>query len=183
MPPIPKQKMTRAQKQAARAIVSGPRGGLIGPFIPALRSPQFMTRLQRLGEYLRYHSALGPKLGELVILLTARHWTQNFEWHVHAPLAIKSGLTKNTVRAVAAGGRPNHMAADEALVYDFISELLHNKSVCDATYGAAVAQFGEQAVIDLTGALGYYTMLAMIMNVAQTPLPKGAAAGLKKLPR
>lgn len=182
MPPIAASKMTPAQKQAVRAVVSGPRGALIGPFIPSLRSPEFMTRLQHLGEYLRYHTALGPKLGELVILLTARHWTQNFEWHAHAPLALKSGLTKETVQAIAEARRPPRMRADEALVYDFVMELQHNKCVSDATYTRAVKQFGEQAVIDLTGAMGYYTTLAMIMNVAQTPLPRNARPVLTQNP-
>lgn len=174
MPPIPARGMTPAQKAAAHTVVSGPRGALIGPFIPALRSPQFMTRLQHLGEYLRYHTAVGPRLGELVILLTARHWSQNFEWHVHAPLARKHGLTKATIAAIARGQRPLEMQEDEALVHDFFMELQHHHAVCDATYVRAVKQFGEQAVIDLTGAIGYYTTLAMIMNVARTPAPAGA---------
>ena len=182
MPPIPTRRMTPQQKIAAHAVASGPRGALIGPFIPALRSPEFMTRLQHLGEYLRYHSALGPRLGELVILLTARHWSQNFEWHVHAPLAVKHGLTKATVAAIARGQRPLEMQDDEALVHDFFMELQHNHSVSDATYTRAVKQLGEQAIIDLTGAVGYYTTLAMLMNVARTPLPQNAKPGLETLP-
>jgi 4-carboxymuconolactone decarboxylase len=183
MPPIPAKKMTPAQKTAVQAVISGPRGALIGPFVPSLRSPEFMGHLQKLGEYLRYHTALGPRLGELVILLTARHWTQNFEWHVHAPLALKYGLKKETVQAIAEGRRPPRMSEDEALVHDFFMELQLNKSVSDATYDRTVKQFGEQGVIDMTGAIGYYTTLAMIMNVARTPIPKGAAPGLPPLTR
>jgi 4-carboxymuconolactone decarboxylase len=182
MPPIPARRMTPEQKAAAQAVASSPRGAVIGPFIPALRSPEFMTRLQHLGEYLRYHTALGPKLGELVILLTARHWTQNFEWHVHAPLALKHGLAKETVAAIARGQRPLDMPDDEALVHDFFMELLHNHSVSDPTYTRAVKQFGEQAIIDLTGAVGYYSTLAMLMTVARTPLPNGAKPGLTRFP-
>jgi 4-carboxymuconolactone decarboxylase len=165
-----------------RAVVAGPRGALIGPFIPALRSPEFMTRLQHLGEYLRYHTALGPRLGELEILLTARHWTQNFEWSAHAPLALKSGLSEETVQAIADGRRPLRMHDDEALVYEFFMELQHNHSLSDATYSRALKQFGEQAIIDLIGAVGYYSTLAMLMNVARTPPPEGAPEGLKKFP-
>jgi 4-carboxymuconolactone decarboxylase len=173
--------MTPEQKAAADAVASGPRGELIGPFIPALRSPDFMTRLQHLGEYLRYHTALGPKLGELAILLTARHWSQNFEWHVHALLARKRGLTKETIAAIARGQRPLDMPEDEALVHDFVMELQQHRSVSDATYARAVKQFGDQAIIDLIGAVGYYGTLAMIMNVARTPLPAGAKPGLVSL--
>jgi 4-carboxymuconolactone decarboxylase len=174
MPPLPARKLTAGQKQAAETVVNGPRGALIGPFIPALRSPQFMLRLQSLGEYLRYHSALGPRLGELVILLTARLWTQNFEWYVHAPLAKKHGLKRKVIDAVAQGRRPLKMQDDEALVYDFFMELAHNRSVSDQTFARAAKTFGEQGVIDLTGAVGYYSTLAMIMNMARTPAPESA---------
>jgi 4-carboxymuconolactone decarboxylase len=172
MPPLSARKMTAAQKQAAQAVIQGPRGALIGPFIPALRSPEFMLRLQSLGEYLRYHSALGPRLGELVIILTARLWTQHFEWHVHAPLAKKHGLKREVIDAIAEGRRPVHMKHDEALVFDFFMELAHNRSVSDATYAHAANLFGDQGVIDLIGAVGYYSTLAMIMNVARTPSPE-----------
>ena len=163
------RKMTAAQKQAADAVINGPRGALIGPFIPSLRSPEFMARLQSLGEYLRYHSALGPRLGELVILLTARQWSQNFEWYVHAPLAKKYGLKRDVIAAIAQGRRPLKMKDDEALVHDFFNELVHNRGVSDMTFARSKKAFGEQGIIDLTGAVGYYSTLAMIMNVARTP--------------
>jgi 4-carboxymuconolactone decarboxylase len=182
MPPIPPKRMTPQQKAAVQAVVAGPRGALIGPFIPALRSPEFMTRLQHLGEYLRYHTALGPRLGELVILLTARHWTQNFEWCTHAPLALQAGLSKDTVHAIAQGRRPLRMPEDEALVHDFVLELQHHRCVSDATYTRARKQFGEQAIVDLVGAMGYYSTLAMLMNVAQTPPPEGAVEALTSHP-
>jgi len=163
--------MTQEQKDAVAEITAGPRGKLIGPFIPALRSPQFMRRLQKLGEYLRYSSALGPKLGEMAILITARFWAQQFEWDTHQPLALKAGLSQQTIDAIAEGRRPPNMAEAEALVYDFLTELQRNHRVSDDTYERAVKTFGEQGVIDMTGTLGYYSTLAMIMNVAQTPNP------------
>jgi 4-carboxymuconolactone decarboxylase len=182
MPAIPASKMTDAQKRAVAGVVQGPRGALIGPFIAAMRSPEFMTRLEKVGAYLRYSSALGPQLGEMVILLTARFWTQNYEWHVHAPIARKRGLSAHIVRCIAQGQRPTRMKDDQALVYDFFTELAHNHSVCDDTYARAVRVFGEAGVIDLVGAVGYYSTLAMMMNVARTPLPPGAAPGLAAFP-
>src|SRR5687768_5898987 len=118
MPPIPAEQMTPEQRQAVAEIASGPRGALIGPFVPSLRSPEFMRRLQRLGEYLRYDNALGPKLTELAILLTAAAWRQNFEWSVHAPVARQAGLVPAIIDAVAAGRRPPRMSEDEAIVHD-----------------------------------------------------------------
>ena len=173
MPPIPADKMSAAQKSAAAELAAGPRGGLNGPFVPLLRSPEFMSRLQKTGEYLRYRSSLGPKLNEFVILLTAREWTQQYEYSVHAPLALKAGLKPEIVAAVTQGRRPGGMAADEEIVYDFCAELREHRSVTDATYARAVERFGEQGVIDMTGVVGYYSMLAMIMSVARTPVDPG----------
>jgi 4-carboxymuconolactone decarboxylase len=173
MPPIPPAKQTAAQRAAARELAATPRGGVIGPFVPALRSPEFMTRLQRLGEYLRYRSALGPRLTELAILLTARAWSQQFEWSLHVETAAAAGVMEATIEAIAAGRRPTGLTADEAVVYDFVVELEKSKSVGDAIYARARAAFGEQGIVDLLGIVGYYATLAMLLNVARTPLPRG----------
>jgi 4-carboxymuconolactone decarboxylase len=165
--------MTPAQREAAQEIASGRRGDVYGPFVPALRSPEFLRRLQRLGEYLRYDCALPPRLREMAIILTAREWTQHFEWDVHAPLARQAGLADSIVDAIKEGRRPPHMDREEALLYDFFVELHESHAVSDGTYAAAIEALGEQGVIDLVGAVGYYTTLAMIMNVARTPLPTG----------
>jgi len=181
MPPIPKAKQTAAQRAAALELAATPRGGVIGPFVPALRSPEFMARLQRLGEYLRYHCALGPRLTEFAILLTARAWTQQIEWSIHAKAARAAGLSSATIAAIAAGRRPAGLEADEAVVYDFFAELEGARSVGDATYARARAALGEQGIVDLVGVAGYYATLAMLMNVARTPLPRGRRPPLKPL--
>jgi 4-carboxymuconolactone decarboxylase len=182
MPPISASKQTPEQKQAVAEVIAGPRGKLIGPFIPAMRSPEFMRRLQSVGEYLRYSSALGPKLGEMAILITARIWTQQFEWDTHAPIALKAGVSKQIVQAIADGRRPVNMDEQESTVYDFLAELHQNRGVTDSTYARAVRAFGEKGVIDMTGTLGYYSTLAMIMNVARTPSP-GSAGLLERFPK
>jgi 4-carboxymuconolactone decarboxylase len=184
MPPIPKEKMTDAQKKALDEVTSGPRGagGAEGPFIPELRSPELMSRLQKVGEYLRFHNTIGSKLTEFVILLTARQWTQQYEYNAHEPLALKAGVKQETISAITEGRRPAEMAADEEVAYDFCTELRQNQSVSDTTYARAVTRFGEQGVIDMTGLVGYYTTLAMIMNVARSPLPDGKKAPLAAFP-
>ena len=183
MPPLDPALMTRAQQDAAAEIAAGRRGSVEGPFVPALRSPEFTRRLQRLGEYLRYDHALAPRLREMVILLTARAWTQDYEWHIHEPIARSAGLPPETIDAIADGRRPEAMADDEALVWDFVEELQRTRTVSDITYARATGAFGEQGVIDLVGAVGYYSLLAMLMNVAHTPLPAGAMPVLPSLPR
>ena len=136
------------QKQAVADIVAGPRGHLVGPFIPLMRSPEFMNRLQRTGEYLRFNSAFEPRLSELAILITARAWTQNFEWHHHRPIAEKAGLEAAIIDAIAEGRRPDGMAADEAVMYDFLDELIRNRTVSEPTYRRTAQAFGEKGVID-----------------------------------
>src|ERR1700722_6165920 len=182
MPPIPADKMTEIQKKAAEEVIAGPRGEFVGPFIALLRSPEFMSRLQKVGEYIRYQNSLGHKLTEFTILIISRYWTQEFEWDSHYDLALKAGMEPDVLAAIRDGRRPTGMSADEVVVYDFSSELHQNQSVTDATYARVVKSFGEQGVIDLTGTIGYYTMLGMIMNVARTPLPDGKVPALAAFP-
>jgi len=176
--PLPEQQLSSEQRAVAQAVIDGPRGALVGPFVPLLRSPELMECAQRMGEYLRYRSAIGTRLSELAILVTAREWNQQVEWAIHAPIAQTVGIAPAVIDAIAHRRRPAAMAQDEAAVYDFCIELHRQKRVSDVTYARALALFGEQGVVDLTGINGYYTLLAMVMNVAQTAVPETVAAAL-----
>ena len=173
MPPIADIDLTAEQQEAARELASGPRGAVFGPFVPLLRSPELMRRIQKTGEYLRYHSALPPRLSELVILIVARWWNQGFEWHIHHPIALQAGVKAELASAIEQNKRPLAMSAEEEAIFDFLDELHCNRRVTDATYSRVLALFGERGVIDLTALCGYYGLLAMVMNVAQTPVPEG----------
>jgi 4-carboxymuconolactone decarboxylase len=183
MPPIPAEQMTAAQRAAVAEFKAARSVDISGPFIPLLRSPEVMNRARAMGDYLRYKSALPPRLSEFVILLTARRWTQQYEWNAHQPLALRAGLSAEIVKAVADGRRPDRMADDEEAVYTMCDELQKNQGVSDATYARAIAKLGEQGVIDALGITGYYTMLAMVMNPTRTPLPDGVKPPLQALPR
>jgi 4-carboxymuconolactone decarboxylase len=183
MPPLAADTLTPAQRQAVADFKAARSVDISGPFVPLLRSPEVMTRARAMGDYLRYKSALPPRLSEFVILLTARRWTQQYEWNAHQGLALQGGLRSDIVKAVAEGRRPDRMAADEDAVYTLWDELQRNQSVSDPTYARAVSALGEQGVIDALGITGYYTMLAMVLNTARTPLPEGAKASLVPLPR
>jgi 4-carboxymuconolactone decarboxylase len=174
--------MNAAQRRAADELAAGPRGGVVGPFIAALRSPELTSRLQRLGEYLRYRNALGSRLTELAILVTARAWTQQYEWAMHLGSAREAGLRPAAIRSIARGRRPAVLRKDERAVYDFCTELLREQAVSDRTYARAVAALGEPGVVDLLAAVGYYALLAMMLNVARTPLPPGMEPALERLP-
>jgi 4-carboxymuconolactone decarboxylase len=183
MPPIPADKLTDAQKKAMEEFRAARNADVSGPFVPLLRSPEVMNRARAMGDYLRFKSVLPPRLSEFAILIAAREWTQSYEWDAHHPLAVKAGLNPEIAKALAEGRRPEKMAEDEEIVYNLCTELHRNKSVSDVTYQRAVAKFGEQGVIDAIGIQGYYTMLAMVMNTARTPLPQGRTPALGPFPR
>jgi 4-carboxymuconolactone decarboxylase len=183
MPPIPREKLTEAQKTAIADFKTARSADVSGPFIALLRSPEVMTRTRAMGDYLRFKSTLPPRLSEFVILLTSRQWTQNYEWNAHAPLAREAGVSAATIAAIADGRRPEHMTEEEDTLYSLHDELRRLQSVSDATYARAVAKFGEQGVIDAIGITGYYSLLAMVLNTARTPVPGGATPGLTPFPR
>jgi 4-carboxymuconolactone decarboxylase len=179
MPPIPADKLTDAQKKAIEEFKAARSAEISGPFIPLLRSPEVMTRARAMGDYLRYRSVLPPRLSEFVILMTSRLWTQNYEWNAHETIARQQGLSPDIIKAISEGRRPERMGEDEDILYTLFDELARNRSVSDATYERAVAKFGEQGVIDTLGIVGYYSMLAMVLNTARTP----AKPMLSPLPR
>ena len=182
MPPIPVEKMTEAQKKVAAAIAAGPRGKVEGPYWPIIRSPGLTAVLQDVGAYYRYRCPLERKINEMVALMAARSWSQQFVWDVHILQALDAGLKNEIALALAEGRRPAGMAEDEEIAYDFVTELLATKGSSDATYARTVAKFGEEGTVDIIGILGYYSMLGMVMNVARTTLLEGRPLPLAPTP-
>jgi len=155
MPPIPADKLTEAQKKAAEVFAEGRGYAIRGPFVPLIRSPEVMLRAKAMSDYLRFKSVLAPRINEMMIIITAREWTQNYVWNSHQPAALKAGLRPDIADAIADGRRPTGMAEDEEIAYDMATEILRLKRVSDTTYARAVAKFGEQGVIDLLGVVGH----------------------------
>jgi 4-carboxymuconolactone decarboxylase len=191
---IPPERLTPEQRALVDAIRSGPRsqvkssaavapGPIGGPFNVMLRSPGIGMILQRLGEEIRFRSSIPPKLNELAILVTARHYTSQYEWYAHRKLALQNGLDPDVAQAIAEGRRPAAMDADETLVYDFSTELHRDHGVGDRTYAAAVERFGERGVVDLVAVNGYYSAVSYMLNVDRTPLPAGEQPQLPPLAR
>jgi 4-carboxymuconolactone decarboxylase len=176
--PFDPDKMTPEQKKVADDIVAGPRKSLSGPFNAWLRSPQLADRLQRVGEYLRFHSSVPARLNEFAILITARRWTAQYEWYAHYPLAIKAGLDPRIAAELGAGKRPDNMADDEAIVYDLCLALHRGQTISDKIFDAAVAKLGEQGVVDLIAVNGYYDLVAMTLNAANVQVPPGVQSPL-----
>jgi 4-carboxymuconolactone decarboxylase len=170
-PTLTAETMSPAQQAAMEAIRSGPRGGIRGPFNAWLRSPELADRAQRVGEYLRFQSSVPKRLNEFAILITARHWNAKFEWYAHCKLALEAGLSREVAEQLAQGRRPERMQADEAVVYDFCTELRRDRRVSDATFEATKRALGEQGVVDLIAVCGYYDLVSMTLNVAQVETP------------
>lgn len=175
-PNIPRDQLTDAQKEVYDAIAGGPRGGVRGPFGPLLRSPELADRVQKLGEYLRFKSSLPARLNEMAILINARFWDSKYEWNAHKPFALKGGLAESIADDLAQNRRPRNMKADEEVVYDVCMALHKTHFVDDALFKRAVAAVGERGVVDLIAVSGYYTLISMVLNVAEIPLPAGASA-------
>jgi len=164
--------MSPEQQAVAKAIASGPRGSLGGPFNAWLRSPELADRMQKVGEFLRFHSSVPRRLNEFAILLTARAWNAKYEWYAHYPLAIAAGLRPEVAAAVAEGRRPRDMAPDEAVVYAFCEELRRDKRVSDATWASTVSLLGERGAVELVALNGYYDLVSMTLNVAEVVPPE-----------
>lgn len=189
---IPPEKLTPEQRILADGVRSGPRaaiknssaatpGPLGGPFNVWLRSPDIGNVIQSLGAAIRFRSSIPAKLNELAIIVTARQWTAQYEWHAHRRLAVEAGLDPAIADDIAQGRRPARMSEDEALVYDVSRELHETHGLSDATYQRAFDRFGEKGVVDLIAVNGYYVLVSMTLNVDRTPLPAGVPLPLPEL--
>ena len=184
MPPIPPEEMTEAQAQAVADYMELRGTALTGPpwsvilRVPDLVIPSLQMRLHNAN-----NSALSPKLTELSILIAARHWSSSYEWNAHYNLAVRGGLSTGIIEAIGDGSRPEGMAEDEEIIYDFCIELLRSKSVSDRTYARALAELGEEGIVEATSLQGYYAYLAMLMNVARSPTPANATQTLTPFPQ
>jgi 4-carboxymuconolactone decarboxylase len=182
-PELKPEQWNADQKRVANAIAAGPRGSVRGPFLPLLYSPGLADPIQQAGAHLRYHSSLPTMLNEFAIIMVARVWTAQYEWFAHKKLALEAGLDPKIADAIAKGERPAGMTPELEVVYEFVTELNRDHGVSDKTFKAVVEKFGERGAVDLIGVCGYYTLISMVLNVAQVPLPAGAPPGLEPLKR
>ena len=172
--PLAWEQLNGEQKAMVDDLLSGSRTSLGGPFNVLLRSPEMGNLAQNLGEYIRFRTSVPKRLNEMAILLTAKWWSSQYEWHAHKPLALEAGLSAAVIDDIQAGRRPTAMKPDEAAVYDFSLELREKRRVSDATFKVAITVLGEKGVTDLIAAMGYYDLVSMVLNVDRYPLPAGA---------
>ena len=179
--PLTYDEMTPAQRTMIEHVLAGPRGSLDGPFNVQLRSPEMGDLGQQFGAATRFATTVPRKLYELAIIVTARHWTAQFEWTAHRRGAVQAGISPAVADAIAQGRRPSAMPADEETVYNFATELLETKQVSDATFDAAKKLLGERGVVELINVMGWYGTVSMFLNVDRYPLPEGTQPELKPL--
>jgi 4-carboxymuconolactone decarboxylase len=179
--PLKWDDMTAAQKTMMEHLVNGERRGAGGPFNVLLRSPEVGDLIQQFGAQMRFHSSLPRKLNEMAIIITARHWTAQYEWNAHRAAAAQAGLSESIIQAIATGRRPASMDPDETAIYNFATELLNTKQVSDPVFETAKARFGERGVVDLINVMGYYQLVSMLLNVDRYPLPAGVKPELQPL--
>ena len=179
--PLTCDEMTPAQKTMSEHLLAGPRAGANGPFNVLLRSPEIGDLGQQFGASTRFNSSLPQRLYELAIIITARHWTSQYEWQAHHRSALQAGLSPAIADAIAQGKRPAVMQKDEEAVYNFCTELLNTKQVSDATFAAVKNGLGERQVVDLIAVMGWYGTVSMLLNTDRYPVPEGTQPELKPL--
>lgn len=181
-PVLSTEQMSARQKEIADAIAGGPRGGIRGPFLALIHQPELANHVQQLGEYLRYGTMLPAAITEMVVLIVARRWNCQYEWFAHARIArTTTDLPEHIITALSAGQEPTTMTDEQAEVYDFTKHVLVKGEPTDTTYDLIAKRFGREGVLDLLSLIGYYSMIAMVLNTSRIPLPEGTVPPLSPL--
>jgi 4-carboxymuconolactone decarboxylase len=171
--------MTPEQRKVFDAVVAGPRGTLVGPLRAALHRPELADVWQQFGAMLRFGTSLPPRLSELAILVTARRWNSQLEWHVHSDMALKAGLDPRVVDTLRVAGSPQFDDEEMAAIYEFARELQMTGEVGERTYALVRNRWGALGAVELTTLIGYYTLVSMTLNAHHIPLPDGATPPLQ----
>ena len=178
--PGPEQ-MTSEQRAVYDDVVAGRRGRMVGPLRAVIHSPELATRWHRIGEFLRFNTVLPAPLSELAILACGRRWNSDVEWAVHARVARQAGIAEDVIEAIEAGRTVEFTDPEQLEVYRFAQMLLHTGQVSDPVYAAIRDRWQDRGVVELTGLVGYYSMVAMMVNVHLVPVPDGEGPGIRAL--
>jgi 4-carboxymuconolactone decarboxylase len=183
--PLRPDQLSPEQKAWADSIAAPPRNAKFtnAPYRAYIRSPKLAPRLQALSDFVRWESSLPARMSEFAILITARQWTQQYEWAAHYPLALKGGLDPAVAADLATGKRPERMKDDEAVLYDLAMAIYRDKNVPDNVYDAAVEKLGEKGVVEAIAVMGYYDLVSMTLIAARAVPANNGAPILQPLPK
>jgi 4-carboxymuconolactone decarboxylase len=179
--PLRYDDMTPEQKTMIDHLLAGERGGANGPFNVLLRSPEVGDLAAQFGGAMRFRTGIPKDVSEMIIIMTGRFWTAQYEWYSHKSAALQNGVSPAIVDAIAAGKRPTGMSPEMEVAYNLIDELLTSHQVTDATFDAAKSKYGERRVVDMVGLSGWYGLVSMLLNVDRYPLPPGKQPELQAL--
>jgi 4-carboxymuconolactone decarboxylase len=181
-PILSAEQMSSRQKEIAETIAGGPRGGIRGPFLALIHQPELANLVQQLGEYLRYGTQLPSSITEMVILIVARRWTCQYEWFAHARIARSAtDLPEHVIVAISKGETPDPMTDEQAEVHAFVKHTIAHGEPTGETYDRIAQRFGREGVLDLIALVGYYSMIAMVLNTSRIPLPEGTPVQLQTI--
>ncbi|WP_424139722.1 carboxymuconolactone decarboxylase family protein [Roseomonas chloroacetimidivorans] len=174
LPPLDPEALSPAQSEVYNRIATGARGGVRGPFLALLHSPALASKVEGLGVYLRFQCAVRERLREVAILTVARHWRCDYEWYAHAPIAERMGVPEAALARLGRGEDAGFEEPDETLVQEYCATLLRDGAVPQPLYDRVRERLGQQGIVDLTGLVGYYTLLALTLNAHVIHVPEGA---------
>ena len=175
------EQLNPEQKAVAAEVLKQSSAGLGGPYAMLINSPELLRRYLLMTEYLRQKTSLPKHLNEMAILLEARIWDAQYEWWAHEPLARKAGLSEAIINDIRDGKRPSALQPDEAIVYDFVTELLHKKQLSDETFARAKQILGDQQVVDLAAVTGFYVMVSAVIAAGRVGIPNSGPAPMPVL--
>jgi 4-carboxymuconolactone decarboxylase len=162
-----------AEQKAIHDRIAGTRGGTVrGPFAIWLRIPAIADTADRLGTTLR-RCSIEKRLFELMVLIVARHWSAQYEWFAHARHARDEGLAPEMIEAIRQRRTPTFTRDDERLIYDMVTEMNESRTLSQPTYDRVLAAMGLDKTIELITAIGFYTMVAIMLNGFDAPVPGG----------
>ena len=181
--PVDPKAYSPAQQEFVKLMTAGPRAGGVtnAPFKVYFANPEFGLEAIKMSNYLRWGTGLDARLSELAIIIAGRHWTSDYIWHAHYPLAIKGGLDPSVGADIAAGRRPTKMKEDEAIIYDLLTEMYRDHDISDATYAIARAKYGEKGIADIQALASYYGVTAMAIIAAREKVAPGDEPKLERL--
>jgi 4-carboxymuconolactone decarboxylase len=170
-PLLTMEQLNDKQKPLGEQVMKVSSVGIGGPYNPMMRSPVLGQRLFDLYHYLRWETSVPTKLNEFAILIIGRQWRSQVEWYAHAPLAAKAGLSPQVIADLKANKRPANMSEEEAVVYDFVTDLTTKHAVSDELFARARKLFNDQQLVDLTSVAGTYVSVSMLLAMAEETVP------------
>jgi len=173
LPPITSVDQVPAKDRPFAEAIAASRGDIAGPFTAFLHSPELAARVADLGAYVRFEGTLDMRVRVLAAMTVAREYEAMYVWGAQTGGARRLGVPEATITAI----RDNHsqgLPAEDAQIVDFTRQILRKHRVDGATFEAVRTRFGNDELIQLTGAIGYYAMLCMTVNTVEVEPAAGA---------